>query len=63
MTQAQIGFLRGLGYAVVYTVVTYVSIHLGESGFFSAGTSAVITGMLGSFEHFLNDPAAPASTT
>jgi hypothetical protein len=61
MTPAQIGFFRGLGYVVLFGIVNYVSLHLGESGFLSAGTSTVITGILGALEHFLTDPSVPIS--
>jgi hypothetical protein len=61
MTQAQIGFLRGLLYAILFTMISYVSVHIGTSGFATPAVASVVTALLGSVEHFLNDPNAPAN--
>jgi hypothetical protein len=61
MSQSAIGFLRGIGYVVVFAVLDYVSTHLVGSGLVSNGVAGLITGAIASLEHFLNDPAAPAA--
>jgi hypothetical protein len=62
MSQSAIGFLRGIAYVVVFAILDYVSTHLVGSGLVSNGVAGIITGLIASFEHFLNDPTAPQAT-
>jgi tetrahydromethanopterin S-methyltransferase subunit F len=59
MSEKLKGFLRGIGYAVVFAILDYVSTHIAGSGLVSTGIAGIITGVVGSLEHFLNDPNAP----
>lgn len=58
MTDKTKGFLRGLLYAVVATVLTYIGAHIGESGLVSTTLAAIITGIVGLIEHSINAPIA-----
>ena len=59
MNQNLLGLLRGVGYAAAYGILHYVIANLGASGVLDAGTSAIIVGILGLVDHYLNDPNAP----
>jgi hypothetical protein len=63
MSQSLIGFLRGIIYVVVFAALDYVSTHIAGSGLVSGGLATLITGVIASFEHFLNDPSHQATET
>lgn len=50
-----IGFLRGLLYAVLGVVGTYLTSNLGASGLVSTGTAGVIVGIIGIIDHVLSN--------
>jgi hypothetical protein len=60
MSQSLIGFLRGIAYVVIFAVLDYISTHLAGSGLVSGGVATLVTGLIASLEHFLNDPNIPA---
>ena len=59
MSQSLIGFLRGLAYVVVFAILDYVTTHIAGSGLVSNSVAGLITGVIASFEHSLNDPTLP----
>lgn len=60
MPESLKGFLRGLGYAVVFAIFDFVSKNLGTSGLVTPTIAGLVTGVIGAFEHYLNDPSMPA---
>ena len=46
------GFIRGLGYAILMSVCTFVVGNLGASGILPAGISAVIVAVAAAVEHY-----------
>lgn len=50
-----IGFLRGLGYAVLGTISTYLVSNLGTSGIFSTTTAGIIVGLVGIIDHLISN--------
>jgi hypothetical protein len=51
MTNAQIGFVRGLGYAVLAAVCSFIVGNLGGSGIVDPAVSAVIVAIAAAVEH------------
>jgi hypothetical protein len=51
MNAPTLGFLRGLGYAILASLCTFVVANLGASGILPAGISAVIVAIAAAIEH------------
>jgi hypothetical protein len=51
MTNAQLGFIRGLGYAVLAAVCAYVVSNLGASGILPSAVSALFVAIAAAVEH------------
>jgi hypothetical protein len=54
MTPAQLGFVRGLAYAIGATVCAYVVANLGGAGILPPAISAIVVAVAGSIEHYVN---------
>ena len=51
MSNAQLGFVRGLGYSLLAAVCAYVVSNLGASGILPTAVSALIVAVAGAVEH------------
>ena len=45
------GFIRGIGIAVVFSVLDYISANLGTSGIVSPAIAGIITALIAGFEN------------
>lgn len=53
MNQKLLGFIRGIGYPVLFLILSYVVSNLGASGLVDTGTATLITGVVAILEHSL----------
>lgn len=49
------GFFRGLGAVLVFSGLSFVGTHIGESGLVSGSSAALVTGLALAFEHLLTE--------
>jgi len=53
MSNSLLGFLRGLGYSLLYALLVFIATNIGASGLVSLTVSALITAGCAALEHYL----------